>query len=283
MKLGYIVIFFILGILNAFSATFNESSVCKTKLFTSQDTRRIAVVTHGFNNLPSEMSSIVRDLNQNHITVVLVCLKGHGLDDPEFKDVTSELWIQDVENAIEFALRTSNQISISNSKFSIPIDFVGFSLGALVFENVSSKLKSIVNKRIYLSPAFKLKIKNTDPLKKIDNSYWLPSFTPSKYRANRKTRFAAYKSLFELTELFEKTVLQNRSTLVFMNPKDEMINVPEIKNIILNQQLTSWNMVEVIRSQDSRYKINHLIVDEQALGVESYKNMMARIIHFLDY
>ena len=283
MKLGWVLILFLFQILNAFSDTFDENAKCETKLFEAKNTKRIVVVSHGFNNLPSEMSSIVRDLNFNHLSVVLVCLKGHGLDDPEFKNVTAQLWIQDVENAIEYALRISKKISEENLLFNVPIDYLGFSLGALTYENISPKIKAFISKRVYLSPAFKLKIKNTDPFKKIDNSFWLPSFTPAKYRANRKTRFAAYKSLFELSELIDSVHFDDLPTIVYVNPKDEMIKISEIKQMISSQNLTNWNILEVERSTDSKYKINHLIVDEQTLGLGPYKKMISEIIEFLNY
>ncbi len=253
---------------------------CNPSIYSVSNAKRIVVVTHGFNNLPSELDSIIRDLTQNHMIVVQVCLKGHGLNDPEMKTVTSEDWKNNVLEAIEIAAQIS-RVYEKERLGGLPISYLGFSLGALTYEVLETEGKTnLIDKKVFLSPAFFPKFEFVTPMYEIGNKLWLPSFTPTEYRANRRTRFAAFKSMYDLSDEFEKRKLNDKSTLVFINPKDELLKLNEMKTMFEEQKLKNWNVIEVSKSNDAKHYLNHLIVDEKSLGSESYQKMSAEIIKY---
>jgi hypothetical protein len=115
-------------------------------------------------------------------------------------------------------------------------------------------------------------------------SWKLPSFSPEKYRANKKLPIKAYKMLFH----YQKFLLANDfnytniTTLIFIDPKDELVSLDLLQEYIQQFDLYNLRIIELSSNMNERQiKYHHLIVDKSTMGEENWNFFLSSVNKFL--
>ncbi len=151
---------------------------------------------------------------------------------------------------------------------------------------LSLKEDNVFDKQILIAPA--TAVRNRSYALKlfsfIHKRIMLPSFTPSPYRANNLLPFTAFEVLFrnerKLIEAQYQTL--NIPTLIFIDPKDELISYRKLVEYLRRFELTNHEIVVLdsnLRVRQSRY--HHLIVSEETMGKENWEMVTGRMAGFL--
>ena len=72
------------------------------------------------------------------------------------------------------------------------------------------------------------------------------------------------------------------AALVFCSPNDGLVDYSANKRWIATNQLNSWNLVDLDTSAAALKYMNHLIIDQNGMGKDSWDKMIARTSEFLD-
>lgn len=239
--------------------------------------KAVVVLVHGLNLKPAKMNALADFLRASGADVLPVTLSGHGGGMEEFKKVTRGIWIQEMRDAFERAERRAKE---NNA----PVYFVGYSLGALAgldALNAAADREIRCGKMVLLAPA--ISIRDRSYLLKLLGSFpalVIPSLSPADYRAHGGTPMAAYKALFQSVASLEKEGMArfNVPTLVLVDPEDELVSAEGILKIMGQFRLDQWRMMEVSNAGSPlKKKYHHLIVDENALGADQWRQMQAAI------
>lgn len=225
------------------------------------------------------MQALVRWLNANGSEVYLVQLCGHGRED--VLKVTGGLWQEEVMDGYAAAQQASVQQAV-------PLYFMGYSLGALLGQSIIGLQTTQLpfQKQVLFSPAIHLR-KHSYLLRHLfflGEGFRLPSFTPGGYRANRWLPLRLYKILYDEEKklLAAKGSLLNFPTLVFMDPKDELISYKSLETLLQQRQLSQWQLVPLHTGlQGRRGKYHHLILDEETMGSANWQMVTTAMQVFL--
>ncbi len=245
----------------------------------------VALVVHGLNLEPDRLLNLIRVLNAGGVRALRVSLQGHGdnfmpikdLDKTEarlesFKTVSYQIWSQ------EF-LQAYRRIQKFAQERAVPLYLIGDSFGALLaLELFLNETEVKFDRMVLYAPALSLHGRNAiiqllNPFPKLV----LPSFAPHFYRANRGTPQLAYAVVFETLARFEKSIGPkiNIPTLVFIDPKDELISYKGLRKLIQTHQLDRWRIQHVSKDKDTAAtRINHLIIDPASVGQSTWKRMV---------
>jgi len=243
--------------------------------------KAITLVVHGLNMKPTGMLAITQWLNEQGSDVYLVKLSGHHEDSIHIKHITSTLWEEEMLHAYSIAKEAV-------IKSGVPLFFVGYSLGALLGQALILSLKedNIFDKQILIAPATAVRNRSytLKVFSYIHKRIMLPSFTPSPYRANNFLPFTAFEVLFrnerKLIEARYETL--NIPTLIFIDPKDELISYKKLIDYTRRFELTNYEIVVLdsnLRVRQSLY--HHLIVSEETMGKENWEMVTGRMTAFL--
>jgi esterase/lipase len=228
------------------------------------------------------MRALAVCLSEMGSAVVLASLSGHRGNVNEFAAVTREIWLKDIAEAYTFA-------RAQQTEPDIPLYFVGYSLGALVNLNLISRQPEQIryDKMILLAPAIALKwpANLLKPLFGIGDQWRLPSFTPARYQANRQTPVRAYQVLFALVQSLRQSGYAHLHipSLVYIDPRDELVSIAGLQNIVNRFNLTDWQVLEMRTQpfgQGPHYR--HLIIDEPTLGSANWSRLNVRIKEFFE-
>jgi esterase/lipase len=243
--------------------------------------KAITLVAHGLNMKPTGMLAITQWLNEQGSDVYLVKLSGHHEDSIHIKDITSTLWEEEMMHAYTIAKEAA-------IKSGVPLFFVGYSLGALLGQAMLLSLKEdkIFDKQILIAPA--TAIRNRSYALKlfafIHKKIMLPSFTPSPYRANNFLPFTVFEVLFRNEKKLIEAQYQalNIPTLIFIDPKDELISYKKLVEYLRRFELTNHEIVLLDSNLKVRQSLyHHLIVSEETMGKENWKMATKRMAGFL--
>jgi len=243
--------------------------------------KAITLVAHGLNMKPAGMLAITQWLNNQGADVYLVKLSGHHEHSKHIKHITSTQWEEEMMDAY----RIAKEASIERD---LPLFFVGYSLGALLGQALLLSLKedNIFDKQILIAPA--TAVRNRSYILKlfsyIHKSIMLPSFTPSPYRVNNFLPFTAFEVLFRNERKLIETQFHssNIPTLIFIDPKDELISYKKLVGYSRRFALTNHEVVVLdsnLRVRQSLY--HHLIVSEQTMGRQNWEMVTQRMAAFL--
>lgn len=239
----------------------------------------ISLIIHGLNLCPSKMDSLAFSLNEQRSHCLLIHLSGHDQNKLCARP-SLEQWLCDFDTAYQKAFKRA-------SKMKIPLYFLGHSMGNLLaLYSESLKGPPLFSKRVMLAPCFEIPIyyKVIQPLlRQLPNSFSLPSFAPKKYRAHGKTPITSYKALFTLISHFKKNLFElfPTETLIFLNPKDELLDYQKTVKKISTQKLKHWRIKTTTRDHKIKETPNHLFIDPFSVGDEAYKNIILEIKAFL--
>jgi len=230
---------------------------------------------------PAGMLAITQWLNEQGSDVYLVKLSGHYEDSIHIKDITLTLW----EEEMMYAYTIAKEASVISG---ISLFFVGYSLGALLGQALMLSLKedTIFDKQILIAPAIAVRSRSyaLKLFSFIHKRIPLPSFTPSPYRANNFLPFTAFEVLFrnERKLIEAKYQALNIPTLIFIDPKDELISYKKLVDNWRRFELTNHEIVVLdsnLRVRQSLY--HHLIVSEETMGKENWEMVTGRMAGFL--
>lgn len=252
----------------------------------------VALVVHGLNLNPDRMINIIRTLNASGIGALRVSLQGHGdnftpidgMDQAEarmeaFKAVSYHKWAGDLLPAY----RHIRQLS---SRKELPLFLVADSYGALLaLALILTEADVQFDRMVLFAPALSMRSRNhiIRLLSPFPKWVW-PSFAPKFYRANRGTPQAAYQVVFETLERFEGALGPkiNIPTLVFIDPKDELISYPGLRKLKEKQKLDQWRFHHITKDRPTATtRIHHLIITPAAVGRSTWREMTQRMLdHF---
>ena len=244
----------------------------------------VAFVVHGLNLKPSKMNELVKVLNGLQIDVLRVGLAGHRGSEEEHKHITREIWLKDVFD--NYSLACAHAIALKKRLY-----FLGYSLGALLFLDLLNnapgsaleKDRINVGKAILLAPAIALpwythliKVFNI-----FGGTFMVMSMNRPDYRSLPGTSVAAYNAFFESIEALDISKHKHSNsirTLVIIDPKDELVSLRKIRDVVKRHHLHRWKIVELPSGHRRRH---HLIVDRESLGQERWKKQIQAISHFI--
>ncbi|GHV83178.1 hypothetical protein AGMMS50212_05180 [Spirochaetia bacterium] len=249
----------------------------------------VFVVAHGLNVKPSKMGTpetegtLVKFLLDSGYNVYRITLAGHSGSIENMQNVTEPDWITG-------AYTQYCEAKIAAECDNLPLYLLGFSLGALVFENLMNKNTATpveFEKVILFSPA--IAIKNTaktilmlQPF--INDSSIINSASPEEYRAQRGASMGAYKIIFNMEkELCNASFLKsNIDTVIFIDKNDEMLSIGTLRNRINQYKLTNWHILEISNSGAViKPQYHHLLIDNRCVSPSTWQYITGSIIDFL--
>ncbi|MBF0299753.1 MAG: hypothetical protein HQK51_13595 [Oligoflexia bacterium] len=201
-------------------------------------------------------------------------------------------WKKRVQDGYELSKDLMRKNERENKKMKFI--FVGYSLGAALGFDLIRSVKNedrIFDKMILLAPAITLRwyTKLIKAFYIFGEEFNISSRNHPEYRYKDSTTIAEYKALFNILEenenkLSSKSRDINISTLVLMDSQDELISFENTKEFIKKNTLTKWSFQEIKKDATlKKQKIpKHLIVDENAIGVDAWKKLKQQIILFIN-
>jgi esterase/lipase len=247
----------------------------------NQRTGAIALVVHGLNTAPAAMLPLVQWLNQQSAEVYQVQLSGHHPGGTELKQVTADIWQQEMLTAYLQAKKAADEKTV-------PLFFIGYSLGALLGQSMVllPSEEPTFHKQVLISPAFTLRRRAylLRALFFLPSQFLLPGFTPKAYRVNNALPLRLYRILFQEAGkvLRAKGSQLNIPTLVLMDPRDELISHKALQHWIWRRHLTNYKLITLNPSlAGRRHRYHHLILDEATMGKENWQTATIELKGFL--
>jgi len=241
----------------------------------------VFVVVHGLNLKPSKMNPIVSLLNKEGFKVLRVTLDGHKGSLEEQRNITLQAWLETYHRNFCLAKKEAELKGI-------PLYHLSFSLGALIgLAHLNYLEENYYQKMILLAPAAwtKAKVVVFNYLKFLPGKVGIPSMAHEKYRSQDTTSLNAYWAMSVAREIVSKLSPEklNSNTLIFQDPKDEVISLIKLKSFITKKNLhKKWSIELLERNGESEKDYHHhLIIDESSLGTELWVKMQNSIQEFL--
>jgi alpha-beta hydrolase superfamily lysophospholipase len=245
--------------------------------------RAVSVVIHGLNLKPEKMDEIATFLTARGSEVLRVSLTGHHGDIEARKDITRQLWTQEVFQAYTEARAHADRLQV-------PLYFVGYSLGAVLNLDVLLHQSARYDKMIFFAPA----IENKAPegimrflRHLLGKSGSLFSLNLKEYRAHDSTSFTMYVALLDSENAVHEKGLQTLAgipTLIFLDPDDETVSFDRTAKLLHDSQLEpAWKLIPVNNNGSTlRKKYHHLIIDRESVGVAQWRTLERAMDEHLD-
>ena len=241
----------------------------------------VALVIHGLNVNPLRMDPLAHELNIWGAATLRCTLSGHANSLPSgearlasLRQVTYALWREEAAAAYHVAAQQAE-------RRNVPLVLIAFSLGALIGCTAVLHSANIrFAKLVLYAPA--LRIRRRSRILEL-LSHWpqlvVPSLSPAAYRANAGTPIAAYNALFAAQRDFERFagLRLNVPTLVFADPGDEMVSYRGLHQLIVEHDLTQWQLQPVQKSPDANTRYHHLLIDRESVGDAAWRQMMVQM------
>ncbi len=245
------------------------------------------IVAHGLNNKPEIMGddktegTLIYNFLKEKFSVLRIELYGHGKNQKEMEETSQDDWKNSAYLQYCFAYE---------QKRKLPFYFIGFSLGALVFEELMNEKTATpvhFDKAVLFAPAISINsfTRTINWLSIFSSKHKLiPSAAPQSYRAHPGTSLNAYQALFELEDALEASQFEqnNTPTLIFIHPDDEVVDYSKLKRRVEKFKLKKW-MIREVSTKDSRLrpKYHHLIIDKRALGEKEWLRVNDEMMTFI--
>src|SRR5690554_1723754 len=251
------------------------------------DPQAVALVVHGLNLRPTAMNDIASHLQEAGVDVLTISLSGHAVELDEdsrllqFREADFSVWQQDVARGVMMAQERADQLQR-------PLYLVGFSLGGLLTADYLSRQAEPdgvhVDRMVLFAPAIVLRWSSYALMPfQVFPDIFLPSVAPELYRANNYAPASAYLTLYDGVRLFRDSVRDelNVPTLLFMNPRDELVSDNGLRDFINDFQLTRWQYVEIQKSEGAGATLDHLIIGPHSLGEKAWQQVSGQMTDFL--
>ncbi len=233
--------------------------------------KSIFIVVHGLNLKPSKMNSLIKVLGEQHHGVIRLALMSDH--DPAF---TVDSWQR---QAIDYYCLAVNEAK----KRQLAISFLGYSIGATIGSFLISQ-KYMFDKLILFAPALNLRWYSKIPERlPLPNGVILPSFNHKQYRHFNGLKILTYQAQAQLRKKFSLEQLTTwPKTLIFMREKDEIVSYQGL-SFFRNPsyQKIKFITLDSLNGFSVRGK-NHLIIDRESLGNESWSIVLKNMNAFLE-
>lgn len=248
----------------------------------------VVLVVHGLNLRPTAMNDIASHLQNADMDVLTISLSGHAVELDEdsrlvqFREADFSVWQADVARGVALAHARATETQL-------PLYMVGFSLGGLLSADYVSRQAPLddiqVDRMVLFAPAIVLRWSSYALMPfQVFPDVFLPSVAPELYRANNYAPASAYLTLYDGVRLFRESVQQslNVPTLLFMNPRDELVSDNGLQDFIEDFGLDRWQYIEVQKSAGAGATLDHLIIGPHSLGEESWRQVSDQMVDFLE-
>ncbi len=104
----------------------------------------------------------------------------------------------------------------------------------------------------------------------------VPSVSSRSYLSNYGTPIAAYMSLFDTLKHFKNHISPklNVPTVVFIDKEDELVSFHGIERMVKTVGLDQWRFHFIKKAEQGvKVRMHHLIIDEPAVGKETWSEM----------
>lgn len=242
--------------------------------------RGVFLVIHGLNLRPSALNPISTALAQMGFHSYRMTLAGHN----EVRDQPFDegVWLEDVRKAYT-DLRARFK--------TLPIFITGYSLGGLLATRILDSLPpaDLPRGMILIAPA--LSLRSFPELASIFRlpppwSLEIPNLAPRPYRRYPSTPLFWYSNTLtiyrDVQNLHHPNLLAQIPTLVFINPRDELISPRGVRDWIdENGMASTWRVQLIQPSVSSPLLAEHLMLDLDSLGEQEWTRMHTAIRDFL--
>jgi hypothetical protein len=244
--------------------------------------RGVALVAHGLNLRPSRMDELAVLLQRKGYLTVRVALSGHGENPEVFARVSRELWLDDAKNhwCLARALQQPSQ----------PLVLVGYSLGALVFQDfllneLEATERQLLTAQYLFAPALQLRASSL-LLKVFSPALWLwiPSAGLKEYRGTWATPMAAYNALFASQIAWQKASKEDFKvpTYLYLAEKDELVSWDKTQTLLNDPDFSFWKLekVEKLGHRQGR-TLHHMIIDSASFSPAEWNRVQERLTSIL--
>ena len=249
----------------------------------------VILLAHGLNTKPLKMGdnntegTLAKLFLDQGYHVYRVTLPGHNDSIEEMQTIKTEQWLNS-------ALTQYFEASEIADNLNLPIYLAAFSLGALVYKNLLNSEENVnFSGSILFAPALALKGKTRFSIRLgsifLNDKRIISSKAPVEYRAQKGVSISAYKALFKLTDNLYENEFKNCNipTLIFIDPKDELISISKLRAVITRFNLTNWNIKEITNKGDLvTPKYYHLIIDAENVSFLEWDSIRNEIVRFLE-
>ncbi len=259
----------------------STSSVERTTLEETsiRPVRGAIVIAHGLNQRPSSMDFLAEFLRSEGYHTLRLALAGH--DTPQTEAFSSSRWVQQIVSSFE---ETRERYP------ALPVLYLGYSMSGLAAVRALDCDPSFSPQRmILIAPALSLRtiVESASILQ------WFPPTTfavrnlaPRAYRRYERTPLFWYRNVAEMYQ--QTTTLEHGQhaaavpTLIFANPRDELVSLGGLRSWLSDNQLTDRWAVSILRPETRDPTLaEHLLIDQRALGLESWRMMKKEIRSFI--
>lgn len=243
--------------------------------------RAVTMVVHGLNVRPLAMKPLIDWLNAKGSDVYLVHLAGHSEKAGSIESVTSDSWDHNM-------LLGYQQASENSRAANVPLYFLGYSLGALLGEDLIQFSDSAIHfdKQVLIAPATAIRSRSylLKLLFILNEKTTLPSYTPEPYQANTRLPIKIYKIMFRKEKALVKSryTKLNIPTLLLIDRKDELISYRKLRRYRKRFSLSHWETMLLdsgMKAYNRQY--HHLIIDEASMGRPNWDKTTKGLSSFL--
>ncbi len=241
------------------------------------------LLIHGLNLKPSKMLPLAQRLctPSNGLQCTILTLSGHEEDNSvTMAGADADIWKAETSEAIQH-LRSKATATRT------PLFLVGYSLGGLMGAwgaQSGPDDTQIFDAMVLIAPAiFPKWYTRITPYLPLPDHFHLPSKNHPEYRAKPGTSLAAYRAMFTVINEVQsqknlEQSLGKTPTLVFLNPKDELVSEDRTASWIKKERLTRWNseLIDGLTSTLSPH-YQHLMVDEASMGAHAWEGLIGKI------
>ena len=231
--------------------------------------KAIVFMLHGISMRAGGMKDLSDVMQSFGFDVFRATLWGHGGNEDEIKKSSRAKWLDEVLEGYCIARERADQLHV-------PLYFAGFSLGALLTLDIANggfRQKIEFEKMVLLAPPISLRwkilaLKTLGPL----------SFLPMPVKV---FEFKAFIDSYDATRAHG---IANMivPTLVFLDPKDELISQDGFKKQLVKNNL-NWSVINVDNSESKMpHKAHHRIDNSGYVGQAQWQIMVQEMAKFLN-
>jgi hypothetical protein len=197
-------------------------------------------------------------------------LTGHGDDGTERKMVSRDVWVHDVLESYCIARAAADALKK-------PFIFAGYSLGALVFYDLMNARENMeplrVDQAVLFSPAIALHF----------HIYILKLLGFLGELIMPKTIYI-FRNLVKTYDDLHRSKFPNPSppSLIFIDPKDELIPTRGLEHINQKFHLGSWNIIPITNAgSTAKDKAHHWTCEPEGVGQNEWNRMIGALDQFI--
>jgi pimeloyl-ACP methyl ester carboxylesterase len=171
-----------------------------------------------------------------------------------------------------------------SQSLKVPLYFVGYSLGALLFMDLfsNSPEKLIVDRMIFFSPAFRIGslMRFFSFIFYLPGGFKLPSRNLPEYRSSDYTSFAAYGALWKSYGRINWERIHPPTALIIMDSKDELVSFGDMETLV--KKIPGWEIFEVDTSGSRNSRVyHHLTFNEKCYAEGIWQKIEKKMENFL--